>query len=109
LFDQFIDLVLSVAQITAFDKVLELPFVKATSRAVKLERPQEIRSLLEVGADCVNLVDQVLHTDHAVLAEVLLNDLVVSQRKSLLVDLAVTSLCSGVSIVSLMCTGGGLL
>jgi hypothetical protein len=109
LFDQFVDLVLSVAQITAFDKVLEFPFVEATSRAVQLERPQEIRGLLEVGADGVNLMDQVLHTDHAVFAEVLLNDLVVSQRKSLLVDLAVTSLCGGVSIVSLMCTGDGLL
>jgi hypothetical protein len=105
LFDQFVDLVFSVAQITTFDKVLELPLVEATSRAVQLERPQEVGRLLEVGADGVNLVDQILHTDHAVLAEVLLDDFVVSQRKSLLVNLAIPSLCGGVSIVSLTCIG----
>jgi hypothetical protein len=37
-------------------------------------------------------VDQVLHADHAVLAEVLLDDGVISQRNALLVDLAISAL-----------------
>jgi hypothetical protein len=97
LLDQFVDLLLSITQITTFDKVLELPLVEAASRAVKLKWPQEVRGLLKVGADCVYLVDQVLHADHAVLAKVLLNDFVVSQGTSLLVDLAISSLCTLIS------------
>jgi hypothetical protein len=38
-------------------------------------------------------VDEVLHTDHAVLSEVLLDDLVVSQRQALLVNLSISTLC----------------
>jgi hypothetical protein len=72
--------------------VLELPLVKAASRAVQLERPQEVGSLLEVGTNGVDLVDEILHTDHAILAEILLNNLVVRQWQSLLVDLAITAL-----------------
>lgn len=94
LLDQFIDLVLPVAQIATFDKVLELSLVEAARRAVKLERPKEVGSLLEVGANGEDLMDQILHTDHAVLAEVLFDDFVVSQWESLLVDLAITALCS---------------
>jgi hypothetical protein len=93
LLDKLVDLVLSVTQITALDKVLELPLVEAASRAIQLEWPQEVGSLLEVGTDSVDLVDEILHTDHAVLAEVLFDDLVVRQRQSLLVDLAITALC----------------
>jgi hypothetical protein len=93
LLDELVDLVLSVAQITALDEVLELPLVEAARRAVELKWPQEVGSLLEVGPDSVDLVDKILHTDHAVLAEVLFDDLVVRQRQSLLVDLAITALC----------------
>lgn len=91
--DQLVDVVLPVAQVTSLNKVLELPLVEAAVRAVKLERPQEVRGLLEVGANGVDLVDKVLHADHAVLLEVLLNDLVVSQRDALLVNLSVSTLC----------------
>jgi hypothetical protein len=38
-------------------------------------------------------VDEVLHTDHTVLLKVLLNDLVVSQRDALLINLSVSTLC----------------
>jgi hypothetical protein len=93
LLNQFVDLVLSVAKIAALDEVLELSLLEATIRAVELEWPQEVRRLLEVGADSVDFVDHVLHADHAVLAEVLFDDLVVRQRQSLLVDLAITALC----------------
>jgi hypothetical protein len=94
LLDQFVDLVLSVAEVSALDEVLELPFLKPTSWAVQLEWPQEVGRLFEIGADGVNLMDQVLHANHAVLAEILFDDLVVSQWKTLLVDLAVSSLCT---------------
>ena len=38
-------------------------FTPSTIRAVQLEGPQEVSSLFEVGPNCDNLVDQVLHTD----------------------------------------------
>jgi hypothetical protein len=37
-------------------------------------------------------VNEVLHTDDAVLAKVLLDDLIVGQRNALLVDLAISAL-----------------
>jgi len=84
--------VFAVAQVTTLDEVLELPLVEAAVGAVQLEGPQEVRGLLKVGADGVDLVDEILHTDHAVLSEVLLDDLVVSQRQALLVNLAISAL-----------------
>jgi hypothetical protein len=48
--------------------------------------------LLEVGSDGEDLVDQVLHADNAVLAEVGLNDGVVGESNALLVDLSISSL-----------------
>ena len=72
--------------------MLELAGAEATVGVGQLEGPQEVVGLLEVGADGVELVDQILHTDNAVLAESLLNDLVVGQGDTLLVDLSVTAL-----------------
>jgi hypothetical protein len=43
-------------------------------------------------------VNQVLHADDAVLSKVLLNDLVVGQGDTLLVDLAITALLDNVSL-----------
>jgi hypothetical protein len=93
LLDQFVDLVLSVAKIATFDKVLELSLLEAAIRAVELKRPQEVGRLLEVGADRIDFVDHVLHADHAVLAKIFFNNLVISQRQSPLVDFAVSTLC----------------
>lgn len=72
--------------------MLELAGAETTVGVGELEGPQEVVGLLEVGANGVDLVDQILHTDNAVLAEVLLNDLVVSEGNTLLVDLSVTTL-----------------
>jgi hypothetical protein len=94
LFDQFVDLVFSVTKITALDKVLELALVEATVGAVELEWPQEVGRLLEVGAHGEDLVNHILHANHTVLAEILFNNLVVGQRKALLVDFAITPLCT---------------
>lgn len=72
--------------------MLELAGTEATVGVGQLEGPEEVGGLLEVGADGVDLVDEILHADNAVLAEVLLNDRVVSEGNTLLVDLSVTAL-----------------
>jgi hypothetical protein len=53
---------------------------------------QEVGGLLEVGTNGEDLVDQVLHADNAILAEVLLDDGVVGESNALLVDLSVSTL-----------------
>lgn len=85
-------MVLTVAKVTTLDEVLELPGTEATSGVGQLEGPEEVGGLLEVGANGVDLVDQVLNADNTELAEVLLDDGVVSERDALLVDLAVAAL-----------------
>ena len=85
-------MLLTVAKITTLDEVLELAGAEATSRVAELEGPQEVGGLLEVGADRVDLVDEILHADDAVLAEVLLDDGVVGEGDALLVNLAVSAL-----------------
>jgi hypothetical protein len=90
--DESVDVLLAVAKVTTLDEVLELAGTEATVGVGQLEGPQEVGGLLEVGADGVDLVDEILHADDAVLAEVLLNDGVVGQGNALLVDLAVSTL-----------------
>ena len=53
---------------------------------------QHATHLLEVGAGGEDLVDEVFDGEDVVLAKGLLNDLVVGEGDSLLVDLAVTAL-----------------
>ena len=72
--------------------MVELAGVETTIGVGQLEGPEEVVGLLEVGANRVDLVDQILHAHNAVLAEVLLNDLVVRQGHALLVNLAVATL-----------------
>ena len=92
LLDETVDEVLAVAKVTTLDEVLELAGAEATGGRGQLEGPQEVGGLLEVGADGVDLVDQVLNADDAVLAEVGLDEVVVGDRKALLVDLTVSAL-----------------
>jgi len=70
----------------------ELPSSEASGRIRELEGPQEVGSLLEVGTDGEDLVDQVLHADNAVLAQVGLDDRVVGKSNALLVDFSVSTL-----------------
>jgi hypothetical protein len=84
--DELVDEVLTVTEVTALDEVLELPGVETTSGGGQLEWPKEVAGLLEVGANSVDLMDQVLDADNAELAEVLLDELVVGDGKALLVD-----------------------
>jgi len=72
--------------------VLELACSEAASWVGQLEGPQEVAGLLEVRADGEDLVDEVLHAHDAQLAKVLLDDSVVGERESLLVDLAISTL-----------------
>jgi len=90
--DEGVDVLLAVAKVTTLDEVLELAGAEAAGGVAELEGPQEVGGLLEVGADGVDLVDQILHADDAVLAEVLLNDGVVGEGNALLVDLSVAAL-----------------
>ena len=90
--DESVNVLLPVAKVTALNEVLELPRTEAASRVAELKGPEEVGGLLEVGAHGEDLVDKILHADDAVLAEVLLNDGVVSKRNALLVDLAITPL-----------------
>ena len=66
--------------------MLELARPEATSWVAKLERPKEVARLLEVGADGEDLMDQVLHTHNAELAEMLFDDGVVGERDAVLID-----------------------
>ena len=90
--DESVDVLLTVTSVTTLDEMLDLAGVEATVGVGELEGPEEVVGLLEVGADGVDLVDQVFHADNAVLAEVLLNDLVVGKSNALLVDLSVATL-----------------
>lgn len=85
-------MLLTVAEVTALNEVLELAGTEATGGVGKLEGPEEVGGLLEVGANGVDLVNEILHADDAVLAEVLLDDRVVGEGNALLVDLAVSAL-----------------
>jgi len=90
--NQSVDLVLSIAQVTTFDEMSEFSCSETSSWVAQLERPQEVGSLLEVGSDSEDLVNQVLHADNAVLAEVGLNDGVVGESNALLVNFSISSL-----------------
>ena len=92
LFDQSVDLILPIPQITALNIMLELSLPEPARRIAQLERPQEIARLLEIWPYSDNLVHQILHADDAVLAQMLFDQAVVGQRDALLVDLAVAAL-----------------
>ena len=91
--EEVVDLLLSVAEVTTFHEVVGL-LAPATSWGVELEGPQEVRGVLEVGANGEDLVDQIFDADDVVLAQLLLDDVVggdggttaVKLGKSTLVD-----------------------
>ena len=85
-------MLLSVTQVTALDEMLELARSESTRRVTQFERPQEVAGLLEVGPNGKDLVNQILHADDAVLAEIGFDQGVIGQGDALLVDLAVSTL-----------------
>lgn len=90
--DESVDELLTVTKVTTLDEVPELAGAETTSGRGELEGPEEVGDGLEVGADSVDLVDNVLDAGDAVLAEVLLDESVVGDRQALLADLSVTAL-----------------
>jgi hypothetical protein len=70
----------------------ELSGAETAGWVAELEWPQEVGSLLEVGANGEDLVDQVLHADNAVLSQVGFDDRVIGESNALLVDLSVSTL-----------------
>jgi len=77
--------------------MLEFPRPESTSRVTQLKWPQKVTSLLEIRPHSNNLMDQVLHTDDAKFAQLLLDDLVISEGNALLVDLSVAALVDEVA------------
>ena len=73
--EESVDLVLPVAEVTTLNKVVGL-LSPSTSGVVQLEGPQEVRGILEVGANSQDLVDEILHADDSHLAELSLDDVV---------------------------------
>lgn len=70
----------------------ELASSETTSWVGELEGPEEVGSLLEVGANSEDLVDQILNADNTVLAEVGLNKSVIGESNTLLGDLSISAL-----------------
>lgn len=77
--------------ITTFDEVRGLALGKSTTRATQLEGPQEVVDGLESGSDSVKLMNNVLHADDALLAELLFDDGIVLEGNALTVDLGMTT------------------
>lgn len=96
--DELVDVLLSVTSGTTLDKVLELSLNTPATRWVRqLEWTQEVVSLLEVWSNGVDFVNQVLNGDDTVFTELALDDGIVGNSDSLLVDLTVTSLVQKLS------------
>lgn len=72
--------------------MLKLPRPEPPRGIAQLKRPQEITRLLEIRAHGKNLMDQILHAHDPEFAQILLDDLVVRQGDTLLVDFAVAAL-----------------
>jgi len=90
--DEGVDVLLTVAKVTTLDEVAELARAEATGGVAELEGPEEVGSLLEVGANSDDLVDEILNADDAVLAEGLLDNGVIGKGNALAVDLAISAL-----------------
>ena len=76
--------------ITALNKVCSLVSISTTSIA-QFKWPQEIIGFLEVLSNGEDLVDKILHTNDAILAEALLDDGIVSKGHPSLFNFAKSS------------------
>lgn len=90
--DELVDELFAVTKVTTLDEVLELAGAETTVGGRQLEGPEEVGDGLEVRADGVNLVDDVFNAGDTELAKAGLDELVVGDRQTLLVDLSVTAL-----------------
>jgi len=90
--DKSIDFVFTVSEITSLDEMSELSWAETTGRVAELEGPEKVGSLLEVGANSEDLVDQIFHADNAILTKGVLYDGVVGEGDTLLVNLSISTL-----------------
>jgi hypothetical protein len=70
----------------------EFPGAETSGWVAELEWPQEVGSLLEVGPNSEDLVDQILNADNAILAEAAFNESIVGESNALLVNLSISTL-----------------
>mmetsp|Transcript_19933 Transcript_19933/g.35876 ORF Transcript_19933/g.35876 Transcript_19933/m.35876 type:complete len:242 (-) Transcript_19933:81-806(-) len=84
--DETVDLDLAVAGLATLDVMLALD-VEAANGGGKLEGPEEVADLLEVGAAGDNLVDKILNADNAILTKALLNNGVAGERNTVALNL----------------------
>lgn len=89
--DEFVDELLSVAPSTTVLVGVSLGS-ESLLGGVELEGPEEVVGFLEVSTDGGDLVDEVLNRGETVLAELALNDGVVSERNARSIDLSVAAL-----------------
>jgi len=89
--DELVDLVLSVTSVSSLDVMVSQSGPSSRGGA-QLEGPQKFVGLCEVGSNSEDLVDKILNTDDVVSSESLLDQGVLSQRKSLSLELGISSL-----------------
>jgi hypothetical protein len=90
--DELVNELLTITQVTALDKMFEFASAETAVGRRELEGPEKVGSLLEVRADSVDLMDKILDGDDSILAQVLLNKLVIGQGDSLAINLSVATL-----------------
>ena len=90
--NQVVDESFTVTGITTFNIVEELTFSPHVVGVGELEGPEEVGGFLEVRTNSGDLVDKIFNTDDVVLTERLLNDRVVRDGDTLLVNLSISTL-----------------
>lgn len=66
--DELVNVCFPVTEVTALDVMLELAYPPAAGGVGELERPQEVRDLLEVGASGENFVHEILNGENVIFA-----------------------------------------
>jgi len=89
--NELVNLVHSVSSITTLIEVLKLG-LESTSWGGELNGPEEVVGLLEVGANGVDFVNQVLNAHNTELVELSLNNGVIGNGNTLLVNLGESAL-----------------
>ena len=82
---------LPISMVAAFHKVGS-DLAETTLRGTELERPQKIVGLFKVLPNRVDLVNEILHADDVELAQLILNDGVVSYSNTHSVHFAIATL-----------------
>ena len=89
--NEVVDVSFPITKVTTLYVMLKLSCPPTTSGIGKLEGPKEVGGLLEVWTHSYNFVDKIFNAENIIFAKVFLNDGVVAERNTLLVNLAVTS------------------